>query len=323
MIKMDTMRNATEADLSNTDADVDDSLLAALPAQSRRREVWVGLFVIVAALSVLTALFTLTDAAMFRGRYIITTVVDDAGGIRKGDPVQMRGVNIGRVQKFGISSDGVAVRLELYGEYKVPKDSRVVLRSGSVLGGMTAEIIPGSSTEMMKGGDVIPGVRAEGIFDVAGQIGDRADVILAQVDRILTDQTVESFGESALQLRVLLGELAGLAAEQRRELGELSGSLRRAVAGVERATDGPELERAVAQLDEVMERMGETSIRLASASASLESILGRMDRGEGTLGRLSTDESLYVNLDKAVRELNALMADFRENPTRYINLKIF
>lgn len=323
MIEMDTMRNATEAEHPRVGADVDDSLLAVLPAQSRRREVWVGLFVIVAALAVLTALFTLTDAAMFRGRYIITTIVEDAGGIRKGDPVQMRGVNIGRVQKFGISSEGVAVRLELYDEYRVPKDSRVVLRSSGMLGGMTAEVIPGSSTEMMRGGDIIPGIRGDGIMDVVGQLGDRTDVILAQVDRILNDQTVEAVGESASQLRTLLVELAGLAAEQRRELSELSGSLRRAVAGVERATDGPELERAVAQLDEVMARMGETSTRLAAASASLESILGRIDRGEGTLGRLSTDESLYVNLDNAARELNALLADFRQNPSRYVNLKIF
>ena len=50
-----------------------------------------------------------TDAATFRGRYIITTFVPNAGGIRRGDPVQMRGVNIGRVTDFQMVPDGVAV----------------------------------------------------------------------------------------------------------------------------------------------------------------------------------------------------------------------
>ena len=43
----------------------------------------------------LTVLFTMTDVGTFRGRYYANTVVTDAGGMRRGDPVQMRGVNIG------------------------------------------------------------------------------------------------------------------------------------------------------------------------------------------------------------------------------------
>src|SRR5690625_1544522 len=69
-------------------------LAAALPAQSRRREIWTGVFVLAGILAVLTALFTLTSPATFRGRYIVSTVVTDAGGIRRGDPVQMRGVHM-------------------------------------------------------------------------------------------------------------------------------------------------------------------------------------------------------------------------------------
>jgi len=47
--------------------------------------------------AILVTLGVMTDAAMFRGRYIITTNVPNASGIRKGDPVQMHGVNIGRI----------------------------------------------------------------------------------------------------------------------------------------------------------------------------------------------------------------------------------
>ena len=109
---------------------VSDSLPVAPPARGHDRELIVGLFVIVGVLSVLGALFTFTDAALFRGRYIVTTIVPDAGGIRKGDPVQMRGVNIGRVKSFHISPEGVAIRLEVEGEYKIPSDSRVELEVG-------------------------------------------------------------------------------------------------------------------------------------------------------------------------------------------------
>jgi len=48
----------------------------------RRREVWVGLFVMAGLTATLIVLTTMTDAALFRGRYIVSTVVPNASGIR-------------------------------------------------------------------------------------------------------------------------------------------------------------------------------------------------------------------------------------------------
>ena len=121
----------------------EDELLSALPARSANREVRVGLFVLVGVAAFLIALFTFTDVGTFRGRYYVTTTVPDAGGVRRGDPVQMRGVNIGRVVGFGMVPDGVEIRLELYDEYDVPEGSVAHLKSSGLLGGMTVDVIPG------------------------------------------------------------------------------------------------------------------------------------------------------------------------------------
>ena len=92
----------------------EDELLSALPARSANREVRVGLFVLLGVAAFLIALFTFTDVGTFRGRYYVTTTVPDAGGVRRGDPVQMRGVNIGRVVQFGMApgAPGVEIRIE-------------------------------------------------------------------------------------------------------------------------------------------------------------------------------------------------------------------
>ena len=78
-------------------------------------EIRAGVFVLLGVLAFAAVLFIMTDPAAFRGRYMVLTEVQSAEGIRRGDPVQMRGVNIGRVHQFDLSPAGVIVTLEIEG----------------------------------------------------------------------------------------------------------------------------------------------------------------------------------------------------------------
>jgi phospholipid/cholesterol/gamma-HCH transport system substrate-binding protein len=301
----------------------EEELISVLPARSANREVRVGLFVLLGVAAFLAALFTFTDVGTFRGRYYVTTTVPDAGGVRRGDPVQMRGVNIGRVVGFEMAPNGVEIRLELYNEYDVPEGSVAHLKSSGLLGGMTVDVIPGASEERVDDGDVIPGTSAEGLISSAESLGVEADTVLRRITTLLSPQTIGSVGQSASELQTLLVELNALASRQREELAALSTSLRRSAAGIEDVTTGPELGRAVARIDSLTVRLGTTSTSLDLAARSLDTVLGRIERGEGTLGRLSQDEALYTNLNSAAENLNALVVDIRENPGRYIDLRVF
>jgi phospholipid/cholesterol/gamma-HCH transport system substrate-binding protein len=56
---------------------------------------------------------------------------------------------------------------------------------------------------------------------------------------------------------------------------------------------------------------------------TMERVLLRIERGDGTLGRLVNDPALYDELSLTLREFRLLAADIRERPGRYINLRIF
>jgi phospholipid/cholesterol/gamma-HCH transport system substrate-binding protein len=301
----------------------EDELMTAIPARSANREVKVGAFVLVGVAMFLTALFTLTDVGMFRGRYYVTTHIENAGGMRRGDPVQMRGVNIGRVNSFRMVPDGVSVRMELYNDYRVPADSRVLVRSSGLLGGMVVEVIPGVSAERASEGEELPGSVEAGLMESAAGTGSRADVVLDRLALLLSQQNIGSVGQSTAELQALLTELSGLAAQQRQDLAVITSSLGRSAAGLERVTAGPELARTVVQLDSLTARLDQAAITLHSASGSLDTVLGRMERGEGTLGQLSASDSLYANMNTTVAALNALITDIRTDPRRYFSVSVF
>lgn len=300
-----------------------EELRAMAPMRTPRREVHVGIFVIVGVLAVIAALFVLTDPGTFRGRYHVTTVVTDAGGIRKGDPVRLKGVNVGRIRDFQIEEEGVRVYMELQRQYPIPADSRVTVVSGGLLQSMVAEVIPGRSDQPLRDGAVLPAVETETMTATAERLGGGADTLLMRANLLLSQQTIGAIGSSAQQMQELLVQLTAFTAEQRQQLAALTSSLQRSAVGLEATATRPELARAIARTDSLTLRLDAASGSLQQASASLASLTARVESGEGTLGRLTTDDELYRNLNAAVTGLNELTADIKANPRRYINVSVF
>jgi phospholipid/cholesterol/gamma-HCH transport system substrate-binding protein len=301
------------------------------PTRSPRREVQVGIFVLAGILAVVAALFILTDPGMFRGRYVVSTVVKDAGGIRLRDPAQLSGVNIGRVAELKLVPGGVRMSLEVEGQYTFPKDSRVRLTAKGLLGEMVADVLPGSSPERAENGAVLRAAdddmglsgTAADLAGTAKTVGGKADTLLTRANLLLSQETIGNVHASTRELQEMLGALSALASDQRVQLAALSASLRRSAAGVENAATRPELARAIARTDSLTAKLDAATTQLHAASTSLAVVMGRMERGEGTLGKLSRDDALYTNLNSAVANLNQLTTDIRANPRKYLSVSVF
>jgi phospholipid/cholesterol/gamma-HCH transport system substrate-binding protein len=305
----------------------DAEILSAVPRSSGGKEAQVGAFVIIGIISFLLVLFWMTDPATFRGRYMLVTEVDDAGGVRSGDPIQMQGVNIGRVHGFEmVDNNRVFITMEIEGEWQIPTGSKTVMGESGLFGGRVLVIERGPGPGVYADFDTIAGEGAAGggLLGSVDVLSARAESVLESIDEMLNEETVGSFQGSARELEGLLRELSAVTREQRGQLGDLTESLTRAAEGVEAASAaGPDIASAIARADSAMAIRAETSESLDTAVASLGTILGRMERGEGTLGRLSTDETLYVSLNDAAQSLNTLLADLQANPNKYINISIF
>ena len=305
----------------------DEELLAATPRGTGGHEAKVGLFVLLGLLSLVVVLFWLTDPATLRGRYMLVTNVGDAAGIRVGDDVQMHGVNVGRVNRFEMVQAGqVSIRMEIEGEWAIPLGSRTEMGEAGLFGGRTLVIVPGTADASHAEWDTIPGEGAApgGLLGSVDELSAQAGSVLESIGSLLDEETVGSVQGSALALEGLLTELSVVTEEQRGALQRLTETLTSAAEGLEGATSaGPDIARAVARADSAMIVLSETGKTLDAATESLRSVLERIDRGEGTLGMLSTDETLYVNLNAAVETLTELLVDLQANPRKYINISIF
>jgi formate dehydrogenase major subunit len=73
-----------------------------------------------------------------------------------------------------------------------------------------------------------------------------------------------------------------------------------------------------ANIDSVSRNVARLTDHLTHTTAQLDTLLSRMNRGEGTLGKLAADTMMYHNLRELSASLTALLTDLREHPDKYM-----
>jgi phospholipid/cholesterol/gamma-HCH transport system substrate-binding protein len=198
-------------------------------------------------------------------------------------------------------------------------------------------------------GAVLPDIAQ--LTSVAGGIAGNVASVAERVRLAFDDSAARELRSSIRNFNMMSNELARTVRTQSRNLDSVAVNV---IAGVEDVSDGAAaLQRSMARLDsatsqgEIQRIMGETQLaavnlrvvaeRLATISRSLErsgesfhsiatktdTLLGRIERGDGSLGLLVNNPSLYRNTDSLVIDLRSLLADFRRDPKKYVNLSIF
>ena len=201
---------------------------------------------------------------------------------------------------------------------------------------------------------MLPGVSQPGIGEltaVAGQIASNVADVASRVQTAFDDQAARELRASIRNVADMSATVRGAVRDHAGDLDSLSRQLRTAVLTLNRTASNVELTArridSAATSDQVrslVDNLGIASAELRNAAARVreltdgvaatqrkadsflargDSVLGKVNRGEGSLGLLLNDSSLYRHTDSLVIELRALAADLRANPKRYISLKIF
>jgi phospholipid/cholesterol/gamma-HCH transport system substrate-binding protein len=285
-----------------------------------------GLLTIVAAVVFFWGLYYLLGNPVLKGGMDVVVMLDNGAGLKRGDRVQLQGVEVGSVRSIRLApTGGVTAELRLNDNIVLPADTRVTVR-GDVFGAHTVDIVPGAALVKLEEGDTIRGIATPALPDLAAGLSEQARSVLSAADSLLSPAavrdvhaTAEVLPESARELRAAFAELRLAAA-----------ALRRTAEGVETAETGVAVSRAVSEVERTAQALtaAANSMQLSLSTmheglGSFASVMAKIDDGQGTLGRLVNDSSLYMEFNQTLREIGALTTDIRERPTRYINLRIF
>ena len=286
-----------------------------------KQEVSVGALVIVGAALVVALLFWLTDKDVGGSGVPVEVLFANAAGIDAGDPVWVSGVKKGRVAAVRLESVGkVRVTLNVDGDVAPRLDASAAVASLDFLGNKIVDYQPGLREEALPAGTVIVGTKQGELADMAGDLATRVDVLIGNATALLSDQLATDIHNTLVATQRALDVLSKAGS------GPLIAQTTNTLAATERVMsrfDSLLGSSGGKRVDSITANLARLTSHLGSATASLDTLLGGANKGQGTLGKMAHDTTLYVKLNETLTALTALLNDLRERPGRYLTVKVF
>ncbi|PYO25234.1 MAG: hypothetical protein DMD73_14705 [Gemmatimonadetes bacterium] len=291
-----------------------------------KQEVRVGLLVLVGFVVFTGFMFWLTGRSLVSKTVPTNVVFKNVSGLKEGDPVRVSGVKKGRVGPVRLQRVGqVTVTLQLDPEVRPHKDARATVASADFLGAKYVDYDPGVSDTMLPAREAIQGLTEEQFADVAQGAAKSAQELIANVNKGLNP------GQLASDIHAtLIATQRGMEALTKATNGPVIqqtqatlASLERVMAHLDTLLGAANPAQTGKRLDTLSTNLTQLTRSLADATGSLKGLLDKMDKGEGTLGKMATDTLLYKNLNATLKSLSELLTDLKERPGRYLTVKVF
>ncbi|MBX7201825.1 MAG: MCE family protein [Bacteroidia bacterium] len=274
-------------------------------------------------------------------------VFDNADFLLPSAPVTINGLQVGVVEDVYFAdgaSNKVVVRLRVSNrDLKIPSDTRAHIKS-DLLGTRTMYLEVGRSDKLLGRGDTLTGILDSAFTDQLTTtilpLKDKVESLVVSIDSVLgvirgvfnhkTQQglvvSFESINRSVLKLEHTVNEVDLLVGNERTKLGDIFTNIRSITENIRLNND--KLTNVFSNLDKITDDLARSNVSktmadLQQSVSSLQQVMQRIEKGEGTIGQLMTNDSLFHHLDGSAKSLDRLLEDMRLHPNRYVHFSVF
>jgi phospholipid/cholesterol/gamma-HCH transport system substrate-binding protein len=299
------------------------------------REAKTAILVIAAILLFIWGYSFLRGRDLFNSYKTYYVVYNNVEGLSPSAPVTLNGLVVGKINSIAFRDTvqgTLVVEMQVKTDFPISKTSAAILYEPGVgLAGKQIAIAPDLSNHTpAESGDYLKSKLEPGMLAV---VGDKlaplqtkieatvvsADSLLHNINNVIDRQTQDN-------LRVAIAEMRGTMQEFNKAAKSLNGTISGNKANIDAtmANLSRTSENFAAISDSINQaNLGATMQKLDKSLANVDKIINDVQAGKGTMGKLLKDEAMYDNLRDASEELKELMADFKNNPKRYVHFSVF
>lgn len=289
-----------------------------------------------------------------KGKNIFTTskyyyaVYDRIDGLLPSSAVMVRGFQVGLVDKIYFHPSNprkiIVKFIILSKNMSIPRNSEARIFSSDLFGTKALQLVFSESNEFHSKGDTL-------LSSIQTSLGDEInetvkplknkvealvtsmDSVLVVVQHIFNDKTqtglvssFESINRSIRNFENTSNELNILVSGERTRLSRIFENLESITKNFKSNND--KLNNVFSNIDKISNDVAQSNVKqtlqsLEKSLSDLSSVIERINQGEGTLGQLAQNDSLYKNLEHASKNMDLLLEDMRLRPKRYVHFSVF
>ena len=288
-----------------------------------RREAAVGLLLIIATAIFVFLLIWLRGKSLRSGQ-LIEIAFDDVSGLKVGDPVRTSGVGVGQVNDIRLVAPGrVDVVLKLHSAPNPRQDARAVVRSLDFFGARYVDYQPGSAAAPLPAGREIRGEKEQDLTGLAQGLSGQGQEALANAAAFLGPENTRELRRLLTEARGAVSRLGSASETGGQQAAAALQSLREVLQHLDLLLGGDAATQTFGNIRDASRNLVQVTAALQKTTTALDSILDKINSGQGSLGRMVTDTTLVTDLHTASTALTALLTDLKAHPGRYVQVRIF
>lgn len=308
-----------------------------------RNEYQIGIAVLVTFIVLILGINFLKGKTFFSGQKTYYAIYDDVTGMHESSYIYVNGMKAGHVVKISPmtrKNDKFLVELSVDKNIDIPKDSRLTLFSAGLMSGQALRIDLGRSEALLQTKDTMQGGIEKGLTDEIAPMGETLSSILKRIDTLTNtlNRTIDEQAKQNIQLTLtninqISQRLNNVAMNVDNLVSKDKGKLDRIVSNVESITrnlvdNNQAISNIISRFDNISsdiekQNIGYTLAKVKTSLESINSMLNKIEKGEGNIGMLLSDEGLYRNITSAAKDLDELILDLKKNPKKYIHVSVF
>lgn len=311
------------------------------------REAKIGIFAVICLAALFWGVNFLKGKNIFSRTNTYYAVFKRVDGLKVTNDVMLSGYKVGSVKsiRFEEGHTGrLIVSIIVEKKYPIPLNSMVKLISADIMGGKAIRLEFSPNAEFHEPGDTLlasieTGLVDQMIFEMvpvkqkAEKLMEDMVKVLETITEVFNEENKENLNQSFVSLRNSLDNIDKLSGSLDVMLNSDTGKLNQIISNVNSISYN--LKQNSAQIDSIINNFSSISDTLAkanlantlaqadSAMFAFNQVVTKINRGEGTVGLLLHNDSLYNNLERASKNLEVLLLDMKVNPKRYVNISLF
>ena len=257
----------------------------------------------------------------------------NVNGLSVDDPVFTKGFRVGKVSstKLNMETGKILVQLQITNEeIKIPSNSEAIIASSGLLGGKEINLKLGDSQEYLEINDTLSSDTEGDLIDSftsslepfeksAMDAVTSIDSVMKLVQSVLNQKNRDALDHGLTDLSITLNNLNSASAGLDNLIATEKGKLSNIITNLNTMSKNLSAFSDTLTNMEIKQTIDEANLALSNANK----ILTKINEGEGTMGQLVNNDTLYMNLESVSKNLDKLMIDFQEHPKRYVHFSLF